>query len=106
MHRACRNRQCRTMFDVKLYVPKACVLWEFGRVFWLGRRSVCFLANTVYWANPSTGAIVLPQPRAVVAEALATRSIAQMNTAHLAGVASQETSGKAKQCCKPTLLKW
>ena len=96
MHRMYRNQRCRTMFDVSCTSPKRVVALGFGPSVWLGRSSVCFSVNSVFWTKPVPRAIVLPQPRAVVAEALATRSAVQMNTAQFAGVANREASGISK----------
>ena len=56
------------MYDVLVRPQSVSVLWDLAECFGLGRRSVCFLANTGIWAKR------LPVPRAVIAEALATRS--------------------------------
>ena len=83
-----------------LYVPKACECFGIWPCVWLGRPSGCVLCvlldNTGIFGQSVPRVIVLPQLRAVVAEALVTRSV-PMNTAQLAGVASRETSGSAKQ---------
>ena len=71
----------------------------FGRpcAFGAGCRSVRFAEYSFSGNQVVPCATRYRSLRAVVAEALATRSFAQMNTAQLAGVASQEASGKAKQ---------